>query len=448
VELAGFGFFIAALCASAAFPQDRREAPVWVAQRPAMGEYFVGIGVARRDGDLPEARAQATRLALNDIALQVEARVSSESRLLLREQVEGMKQEYRSEIRTQTAEKLEGVEIAGTYEDAQYCWVYARLSVEEFQRRRQEKTAQARQQALALLVRAEEQEPVAALALYLRALAPLQQAAGDPLYALHRGQTLALAAEIPLRIQQLLSAIHLEGPAPLPLLKQRAALDLPLEIRVRGQDRQGRACPLRGLPLRFGFVRGEGELVAAALSDEGGVARSRLRQVRAAEPVQAVEVRLDLAAFLPADCLADLASALAGLAAPALSIPLQVAPQAMCVAGAGRGEEAARLSALVREYLTGRGQALVASPAEADLVVELSAQTREGACLQGVCFSSLDLELVVRDHREGGEVYAAALRSVKGAGPDYGQAATRAGEKAGQQLEERVLPELLDHLNR
>ena len=55
---------------------------------------------------------------------------------------------------------------------------------------------------------------------------------------------------------------------------------------------------------------------------------------------------------------------------------------------------------------------------------------------------------MVSDRSTGEEVYTAALKDIKGAGPDYRQAGIRAYAKAGQQLEEQVLADLLDHLNR
>lgn len=448
MEFSLFGLLIAAVCAEAAFPQTRGEAPGWVARRPVAPGYFVGIGIARTEGDLPVARKAATQQALNDIALQVEARVFSQSRLKVEEGGEGMNQEYRSEIRTQTAEELEGVEIAGTYEDGEHCWVYARLSVEEFQRRRQEKTAQARQLALALFTQAEGKEPAAALALYLRALGPLQQGAGDPLRVEYRGVPLALATEIPLRIQQLLSALRLEAAPGEIRLKQRAVLDQVLEIRARfkeGADREG---PVAGLPLRWCFVRGEGQLFSTALTDKEGVARSRLRQVRAPYRVQTIEARLDLPSFLTPDSRPVVEPMLAGYAVPCAVFSLQVDPEAIWVTSreANLGGEDSCLR--VRAYLEGRGQRLVDTPDQADLVVEISTRVRQGAQWKELYFVYLDLELAVRDQTTGEEIYTAILKDIKGAGSDYEQAGHRAYAKAGQQLEEQVLAGLLDHLNR
>lgn len=442
-----FALLVGAVCAGAAFSQTP---PGWVARRPAAPGYFVGIGIARTEGDLPAARKAATQQALNDIALQVEARVFSRSRLKVEEGGEGMKQDYRSEIRTQAAEELEGVEIAGTYEDGEHCWVYARLSVEEFQHRRREKTAQARQGALALFTRAQGQEPAAALGFYLRALGPLQQGAGDPLNVEHRGVPLSLATEIPLRIQQLLSALRLEAAPGQIRLKQRAAVDQVLEVRARFKEGAGQEGPAAGLPLRWRFVRGEGQLFPTALTDKEGVARSRLRQVRDPYRLQQVEARLDLPALLAPDSRLAVEPLLAGYAVPCAVFSLQVDPEAIWVTcrEVESDGEGSCLRSTVRAYLEGRGQCLVDAPDQADLVVEISTRVRQGAQWKGLYFVYLDVELAARDRATGEEIYTAVLNDIKGAGPDYEQARARAGARAGRQLEAPVLAELFDHLNR
>jgi len=429
------GFFTAALCAAAAWG----EVPGWVVRRPVTPGYLVGIGAARTQGDLPAARQAAAQQALADIALQLEAKVSSQARLEVEEGGEGMSQEYRSEIRTRTTGELEGVEIAGTYEDGEHCWVYARLSVEEFHRRRQERAAQARQEALVLFARAQGQAPAEALGLYLQALGPLQRAAGNPLHAEYQGLLLDLATEIPLRLQQLLSTLRLEAAPGQLRLRQRVPLDQVLEVRVRGKEG-----PVAGLPLGWRFVRGEGQLVLASLTDQEGLARSRLKQVQAAQRFQQIEARPDLAALLTPESRAAVVPLLAGFALPRAVFSLQVEPEAIWV----KGGEGLGLDAVVRAYLEGQGQPLAATPGQADLVVEIRTRLRQGAQWKGVYFVYLDLELGVRDRATGGEIYTAVLNDMKGAGTDYEQAGQRACARAGRQLEEQVLPELLKGLNR
>lgn len=446
METMALGLLIAALWAPAAFPQSRREAPAWVAQRPRVPDCFVGIGVARIEGDLPAAREQAAQNALHDIALQVEARVSSDVRLRIDEEEEGMNQEYRAEIRTQVAEELAGVEIAGTYQDAEHCWVYARLSVEEFQRRRQERAAAARRLARQCLERAEGKAPAEALALYLRGFAALQLAPGEPLRAVYRGEEIALATEIPLRIQQLLSAIRLEAAPIAAPVEQGRSLGVPLEVRAWDAGER----PVQGLPMRFSFIRGGGELVGVAVTGADGVARSRLQRVRAPERVQLIEVRLELPEFLEPDSRSGLERRLGGFALPAVVLPLEVAPQAIWFSGqeSNLGSEIGYLAPLVRAHLERQGQGLVEDPGQADLVVELRARTRQGAQWQELCFAFADLSLTVRDRVSGAELFTMALNNVKGAGPNFEQAGIRALEQAGQQLEEQGLADLFEHLHR
>ena len=419
--------------------------PVWVGTRPAMPGYWVGIGLARIAGDLPAARAAATRNAVADIALQLEAQIQGSSRLRVHEEGSGMSQEYRSEISVHTGGDLKGVEIAGTYEDAEHCWVYARLSMEEFGRRRREQVEAARTQVQALFLQAEKSETVQALGLYLGALVALRQAAGDPLLMQYRGQQLALATEIPLRFQQLLSQVELETAAVGKPLKQGARVEQVLEVRIR--LRQGR--PLAGLPLHFRFTRGAGALDMAAVTDRQGVGHSVLHQVKGKETIQAVEVRPDLVALGSAEHRALLEQVLAGFAVPSASIALQVQPQTICVTSreANLSQPMSYLGPLVRNRLQRSGRALVEDPAQAELQVVIDATTRPGSCVQGVYFALLDLSLRVTNRVTGEEIYTTGLSQIKGSGTDYGQAGLRAYTRAGDRLEQEVLGQITDHLN-
>jgi hypothetical protein len=141
---------------------------------------------------------------------------------------------------------------------------------------------------------------------------------------------------------------------------------------------------------------------------------------------------------------------LAGFSPPSAVIPLQVAPLMICVTSqeTNMGSEVSCLSSVVRGYLEERGQGLVETPDQADLVVGIRARTRQGAQWRDLYFAYLDLELTVRDRATDEEIYTAVLKDIKAAGQDYEQAGHRAYAKAGQQLEAPVLAGLLDHLNR
>lgn len=426
-----------------------QDPPAWVLHRPAPAGYLVGIGIAQMDGDLPSARKEATRSALEDIALQVKAQVSGTSYLRLTEGAGGLGQEFRTEINTRTAEELPGAEIAGTYEDSRHCWVYARLSLDDFQQWRGARAARARDRVLSRLGRAQGETPVAALALYLSALAPLREC-GDSLEAEVGGARLSLGTEIPFRIQRLLSGLRLEARPLGDTLRQRAALDEVLEVRASFTSPEGGQIPAAGLPLHWRFAQGEGALEASSSTGGDGVGRSRLGKVWAPQPLQRVEVRPDLAALLPPAIRSELEPQLRAFAAPAATIHLPVSPQRVFLSSEewNLGEPVCVLAPVVSARLEGLGQGLVAEPEQADLVVELRARTRPGPRSGGIGFAFLDLELRAHDRGTGEEIYSAALRAVKGAATDWNLAGLNAYAKAGRQLEGSLLNEMLAQLNR
>ena len=206
--IAGFALVLC-LCVQAV-----AEKPGWVRQRPQKAGYFIGVGVASREGDTAEIREQATSSALKDIATQIEVNVSSRTALEEEEDSFGLRQAYSSQIRTMVSTKLAGVEIVDTWEGEDEFWVYARLSEAKFAALRQEKIDSARRLASSLFEQAEDKVPGAvaeALGLYLQALGAVAGGLGDPLTVEHQGRSLDLDTAVPARVRDLLAAVSLEA---------------------------------------------------------------------------------------------------------------------------------------------------------------------------------------------------------------------------------------------
>ena len=448
------GLLIAAACQNTALSQAQREPvkPLWVSRRPTQDGYHVGIGVARREESLPASRDRALKSALENIATQIETSVSGETRMNETEESGQVRGAYSAEIMTMVSATLEGVEIVDAWDDAENCWVYARLSVARFERLRRERIVRARRSALAVLTQAEESAAEAEqLGLLLRALRALRDALGDPLRVRHRGRTITLDTEIPLRIQAILSSIELEAsPVDTPI-KQGTAVDVPLEVMASFRDDDGNRRALKGMPIRFAFDRGRGDLVARVWTGPGGAAVSKLRAVHDPAAYQAVRATIDLASFPVAD-LRDPTyhRRLAEFAIPSTIIRLNVLEQAVYVvsdeSNLGHPLAIPYLQAMVKQHLGKMGLGLVDRPGQADLAVEISARTRPGGQYGDVCFSFLDLVFSVRNRR-GVELFHTALTNIKGSGVSHVQAGMAAFRKAGAPLAETVLPAMSASLN-
>jgi len=431
-------------------------APSWVLKRPKLEGFFVGIGIARREGNLAESRDRALKHALNNIATQIETRVFSNVQMEDTEKAGEIRQEYRAEIKTMVSTTLEGVEIVDTWEDTENCWVYARLSIATFERLRQEKIENARRSAFSYFSKAEEtgQEAIAeALSLYLQALKPLHDALGDPLHVMHRGKSISLDTEIPLRIQDLLSSIELEASPVATPLKQGVSIDVPLRVAAYFKDEKGTSHTVSGLPIQFAFEKGSGDLVDRIWSGDSGVASSSLMKIRDPASAQIVQAKIDLASFFTQDPHGlAVQKQLVRFAAPSVIFRLNVRRRMVYItseeSNLGNSLRPLYIEPVVKEKLGDLGLDFVDQPGQADLIIEISARTRQGNRFRDIYFAFLDMTLSVRSPDRDDEVFKTPLSNIKGAGASYEQAGIKAFEKAGEQLKKTVLPDMLDALNR
>ena len=410
-----------ALCAPCLRFDSVDARPLWTEQRPRQAGYWTGLGLARMTADLTETRARARTEALRDIAAQIEIGLTAETRVTQREDPDGVTGAYRSEIRTEVSGQLERVEIVDTWEDGEYFWVYARLSIAQYHQRRQQRIETARTLGAQYYQRAterENQDPAGALALYLRALESVQQQ-----QKLHPALA-AQASEIAQRIQQLLLSIELEIVPPTAQIKSGATVNIPLQIKAQIKGR-----PVSGLPLSCRFNRGSGDLDARVWTGADGRASAVLHRVDSVEPTPTIAVHIDLPTALPS-------------AAPFAAIELAVARPLVHFAYAGEAALGTLLESRFCTLLSRRGFDLATGPKEADLLLELQARVNERRSFQSLRFAFLDLELALRDPRSGAAVQR-SLNRIKGVGTSYEQAEASACERAGAAIAEALLPQAL-----
>ena len=325
------------------------------------------------------------------------------------------------------------------------------ISQIDFDQRSQEKIKRTREQVLSLFAKAEAKDITAMserLSLYMYALQYLPDALGDPLEVVYQGQTISLATEIPLRLQHFLSAITLKTVPVNTSIKQGTRCNIPLRITAFFQDSTGTVTNIKGLPLRFGFVQGNGLLTERVWTEDKGVAISVLQKVQGMETVQIVEVVIDMAAFLEDD---SLPMPTIPFIQPRSLFQLQVVKRKACIDSRefnlDRPVPLFSIESVIKERIGKYGLEFVQQCNRAELIIDIEAQTRFGQRFQLIFFSYLDVTISIKDRNSNNEVAKTALSNIKGAGGTYEQAGLKAYEKAGNQLDKEVLPKLFETLN-
>ena len=183
--------------------------PEWVRKRPISQEFYVGIGMARKDRPAAEYTEGARNVALNDIASQITVSISSDVLRTVLEKNEQLEDEFQSRIRASTTAELEGVQLVDTYETDEEYWVYCRLSRSDYEARRAGKLNAAATQSLDLYTRGRQAEREGktglALGLYGQAFGPIEKYLAEPLVVQSEGRSVYLVNEVYTSLRTLLN---------------------------------------------------------------------------------------------------------------------------------------------------------------------------------------------------------------------------------------------------
>jgi hypothetical protein len=98
----------------------------------------------------------------------------------------------------------------------------------------------------------------------------------------------------------------------------------------------------------------------------------------------------------------------------------------------------------IRQELTTKGFRFVEKESEADLVMTVTAATREGGTANGFYTAYLDLSIACKDRRSKDVVYSGGKQGVKGVQLTYDKAGLEAYKKAVQDIRQEVVPALMN----
>jgi len=101
-------------------------------------------------------------------------------------------------------------------------------------------------------------------------------------------------------------------------------------------------------------------------------------------------------------------------------------------------------SAAPASELTSKGFRFVEKEAEADLLMTVTAGTREGGTSNGFYTAFLDLAIACKDRRTQDVVYTGGKQGVKGVQLAYEKAGIEAYKKAVQDIRQEVVPALMN----
>jgi hypothetical protein len=411
---------------------------------PPDAAYYHGIGMSRSSSS--EARARA----LGDLASEIEVRVTSEVQSYLEER--GYSRNGDSQILSRDTwdvkvlaeQTIRDPVWIGHWSGEGEFWSYTRISKERYRAELQRQLAEAKELAIDHLRSAnqvESEDVVGAAREFVRGLDVLSKFLGHQMTIDIDGrQGVDLGNELRRGVDRVLGVIELdrEGPESVLVVAGKGVAD-DLVVKVRHDGR-----PVAGVPVRFEFTKGMGELLTIAHSDGQGRARSRVSKVASAG-MHVVEARVDLASLAFSDSESE-RPRLQTLGVSGRSVAFHIGGLDKLfyidVTEENLGVMApdSYFERILRSRLAAEGAVrFVHSANEADLLIRGSARTRFSSKVGSVVFCYADVSVHLTERETGTELYTTSQTSVKGADKSKRDASLRAMEKAADEIVEEVL---------
>lgn len=422
--------------------------PAWVNARPVTDADYIGIGISPKNrADYQET---AKKNALNDLASEISVTVQGNSLLYTLDRKYKFEEEFTSTINTSTKEHLEGYELVDSYDDGNTYWTYYRLNKAEYARIKAERKQKAMDQATDLYGRARTSlaagDLKSAFDLDLRALVAMKEYWGESDQVTVDGKQVTLANELFSDLQKMASGVRLA------VLPERCALDwsnrFTREMLVTATF-NGSGKPLAQLPIVIGYPGQGGKITENRNTDAEGRARITVQRIALNAPAPELVIRLDVQALASKDLDAAFTAPLIGsLTVPEAHVPIDRTMPKAHVEGTesnlGAPLAETPLALALKEELTAKGFRIVDREADADLLMQVTGNTREMGESNGFFTVALDDALQVRDRRTGVVVYTGGKQGVKGIQLSYVKAGLDAYKKAALEFRSDLVPAMIN----
>ncbi len=272
--------------------------PAWVKQRPDDPAYYIGIAMSPKTKDNRDYVKTTRAKALKQLSSEIKVRISSNSVLHQLEDIGGFREGYEAEIRTSVEQTLEGYEVK-TWENRKEYWVMVRLSKEKYRRMKMMELDMAKSHAYSYFQDAqkalnEEHDVISALNCLSKAVVSIKGHLEEDLTYRSIDGSLNMGTEIYSQIQDIFHRAELTPVQKKYMLSLSRNEQNPIEVKANLYTSNGESVPLKGLPLSFEFVKGEGVLSSQSVTGHDGIAKVVVSRLISKRKDQELKCSLDM----------------------------------------------------------------------------------------------------------------------------------------------------------
>lgn len=428
----------------------KNPSPEWVNSRPLSSANYIGIGVASKVREPLDYASVAKKNALNDLASEISVEVKGESFLNTLEVNRQFHEEFVSNISTTTREKIEGYDIAGTYETKDEYWVYYRLSKAKHDLIKREKKNKALNAANDYFVKGKDAQIVGnvpvALEMHLRALNEMQEYWADVNEYVVDGATVYLDNEIYNNLRTIVNDIRIEPAFPQVVLNHGNGFANDMKVLVHSKGN-----PVRNVAVSFKYDKGRFARPKFLLSDDAGQLRVNVSSVNLANKDNVVELEVDVEEMIDESLKTRLLRPLIqSLKGDKRQVPISVELPKAYITSDERNFGSPTATQLIRSELQNllslEGIEFVSNVGDADYLIDITSNTSKGGTSQGFHVAFLEMTMNVKDRHSGNEIFRKGMHNVKGLQLNFNAAGIEAYKKGVKKLEKEFLSEMIESL--
>jgi hypothetical protein len=424
--------------------------PEWVGNRPHSASHYIGIGSCSKFSQPYDYQTIAKKNALNDLASEISVRVQGQTFLNSLEVNKSFSEEFISNVSTSTDAKIEEYEIAGSWENKNEFWVFYRLDKGQFQAQKMAKKSAALNLANDFYqkgITAEQNANVAvAFDLYMRAIFALKEYWNESNEYMSASGKVYLDNEIFSAMQRMCGSLQLKvDKSKVVLTSDNQFSQEVLATLFLGSQ------AVKGLTVKYSYEKNQGPHKGEVLTTEVGHASVPVTEVNFALPGNAVTIELDLSKLKVQDLdqkvqdgfIQSFKTEKKVLPIEALLPSFYITSSELNFGSASNGKV---LQTALSSALVSKGLRIAGNAAEADFVATIEANTKEGGQANGFVVAFLEVNLVVKNRKNGDVAFSETLSSVKGLQLNRDAAGIEAYKKGKEKMEQQVTPKLLQSI--
>lgn len=430
-----------------------QQKPDWLNNYPDDPRFYIGIGGVNKSDTGTGYTVAAQQNALSELVSQIEVTISGSLQLIQQESNNEVNELFNSMITTQVNKTIEEFEVVDRWETEEEFWVYLRLSKSEYRARLQEKMSIAKRQSASALQDGNkafaEQRWSEAMAAYVRGISDIAPFLDQPMEIQTTDGSIDLFAAYRSQLSALLGFLEM-GDATGPTEAQVGQPgNTPFLVTVSSsQD----ANPVENIPVGFSFIRGDGDIVSPAFTNNLGSARTELRKITAPDQIQIIAATIDLAAFAEEDARPLLAQIFESLNKPTTRFVVRVAGVPVYLQYTerflGKKRPSEYLEPVFKEGLNNAGYTFIDEISSAEWLFEVNATIKQGSETYGLYTAFLSYQITATNMLTGEQVANYSLNDVKGISDSYEKAGAKAFEIGIDSLQQSLMGKIISSIQR